>query len=144
MNNQTFPQFGNYVCHGDTITWSKEGFDFVARLEHDYSATPYDFECYAPKDLQRWKNDEWFFGGLILSVSRNGVELSEHAAGLWGIDCNFGKDNSYLSEVACELEHEALGVARAELAQLRGLLVEDDHGLTHADRAQFYGPSVRI
>jgi hypothetical protein len=142
---KTFPQFDNYVCHGDTITWSKEGFDFVARVEHDQDTKPTDCDCYDEADIDRWNNDEWFYCGLVVSVSRNGVELSEHAASLWGIDCNFGKDNSYLSEVAQELESEALDVARAELARLRGLLVEDDDcGLTHADRAQFYGPSVRI
>ena len=114
--------FNPYVCPGDTVNWSFEGFDFVARLECDYSATPYDFECYTPEDLQRWKNDEWFFGGIVLSVSRKGVELSDHAASLWGIDCNFSNDNSYLSEVAQELEHEALDVARVELTRIKAAL----------------------
>ena len=126
MNNQQIPNFSQYVCEGDTIEWSREGFDFVARIE-------------------RWNNDEWFYCGIVVSVFFKGVELSDHAASLWGIDCNFGDDNSYLSEVTKELEYEALDVARAEVARLRDVFAEeDDAGLTRADLSQFYGPSVRI
>ena len=47
--------------------------------------------------------------GVVVSVSRNGVTLDEHAAALWGVERNFpGTDNSYLSEVANELADEAL------------------------------------
>jgi hypothetical protein len=49
-------------------------------------------------------------------VSKNGVELDDNAAALWGIECNFPSrrknPNTYLSEVAQGLEGEAL--ARAE------------------------------
>jgi len=73
--------------------------------------------------VQRWKNDEWFYVGVVLSVSRNGVELSDHAASLWGVDCNFSDtSNAYLSEVAQELEAEALETARAEVARIRETL----------------------
>jgi hypothetical protein len=93
----TFPQFDNYACEGDRIEWTSEGFDFVARLE--------------------------FYVGVVLSVSRNGVELSDHAASLWGVDCNFSDtSNAYLSEVAQELEAEALETARAEVARIRQAL----------------------
>jgi hypothetical protein len=119
----TFPQFDAYVCAGDTITWKAEGFDLTARLEHDTDTKPTDFGCYAPEDVQRWRNDEWFYVGVVLSVSRNGVELSDHAASLWGIDCNFSDtSNAYLSEVAQELQAEALTTARAEAARIRQAL----------------------
>ena len=104
-------KFNSYVCIGDTIAWSCEGYDFVARLEYDYDA-----------DIERWNNDEWFYGGLILSVSRNGVQLSDHAASLWGLDCNFGDNNDYLSEMALELQGEALAVAYVERARIREAL----------------------
>ena len=124
MNQKTdFPQFPAYACQWDRIEWPAEGFDIVARLEYDTDSNPEDVECYSPEDVQRWKNDEWFYVGVVLSVSRNGVELSDHAASLWGIDCNFNNtSNTYLSEVAQELEAEALETARAEMARIREAL----------------------
>lgn len=122
MNRENFPQFDKYVCEGDTIEWTREGFDFVARVVYDTDTKPSDSECYAPEDVTRWKNDEWFYCGLVLLVFRNGVELSDHAASLWGIDCNFGPDNAYLAEVAQELEDEALETARAEVARIKQAL----------------------
>lgn len=121
MTNKTaFPQFDAYARQGDTISWTAEGFDLVARLEYDTDSNPEDVECYSPEDVQRWKNDDWFYVGVVLSVSRNGVELSDHATSLWGIDCNFNNtSNAYLSVVAQELQGEALEVARAELARMR-------------------------
>jgi hypothetical protein len=124
MTETTFPQFDGYVCEGDTITWKAEGFDLTATLERDDDTKPTDYECYSADDIQRWKDDEWFYGGLVVSVSINGVELSDHAASLWGIDCNFGDDNSYLAEVAKELEGEALTKARAEAVRMRAALEE--------------------
>jgi hypothetical protein len=118
----TFPQFDKYVCEGDTIEWTREGFDFVARVVYDHDTKPSDSECYAPEDVTRWENDEWFYCGIVLSVSLQGIELEPHAASLWGIDCNFGTDNAYLAEVAQELESEALDTARAEVARIRDIL----------------------
>ena len=119
----TFPQFDKYACEGDRIKWTREGFDFVARLQHDTDTKPTDFDCYDAEDVQRWRDDEWFYVGVVLSVSRNGVELSDHAASLWGIDCNFpDTSNAYLSEVAQELEAEALDTARAEVARIKQAL----------------------
>lgn len=124
MNQKTdFPQFSAYACQGDRIEWTAEGFDIVARLEYDTDTNPTDFDCYDTEDVQRWKNDEWFYVGVVLSVSRNGVELSDHAASLWGIDCNFSDtSNTYLSEVAQELEAEAIANARREVVRIREAL----------------------
>lgn len=120
MNQQTnFPQFPAYACEGDRIEWTREGFDLCARLVYDTDTKPTDFECYDTADIERWRADEWFYVGVVLSVSRNGVELSDHAASLWGVDCNFSDtSNTYLSEVAQELEAEALDTARAEVARM--------------------------
>ena len=94
-----------------------------ARLVYDTDTKPTDYDCYEHEDVQRWRNDEWFYVGVVLSVSRNGVELSNHAASLWGVDCNFSDtSNAYLSEVARELEPEALDTARAEVARIREAL----------------------
>lgn len=124
MNQKTdFPQFPAYACQGDRIEWTAEGFDIVARLEYDTDTRPEDSDCYDTEDIERWRNDEWFYVGVVLSVSRNGVELSDYAASLWGIECNFSDtSNAYLSEVAQELEAEALETARAEMARIREAL----------------------
>jgi hypothetical protein len=119
MNNPSFPKFDKYVCHGDTIKWSKEGFDFEARIEYDTESKPTDFDCYSKEDVIRWKNDEWFYCGIVISVSFKDIELSNHAASLWGIDCNFGKDNSYLSEVCQDLESESIAFAHSEIQKLK-------------------------
>ena len=125
MNREQFPQFNTYACTGDAITWKAEGFDLTATLEQDTDTKPTDYECYDEADIQRWRDDEWFYVGVVVSVSRNGVELSEHAASLWGIDCNFNDtSNAYLTEVAQELESEALDRARTEAARIRAALQE--------------------
>jgi hypothetical protein len=124
MTENTLPQFDTYVCAGDSITWQSEGFDLTARLEYDIDSKPTDCDCYSADDIRRWKADEWFYGGLVVSVSLNGVELSDHAASLWGIDCNFGDENSYLAEVAKELESEAIATAKTEAARILKALQE--------------------
>lgn len=122
MAQTKIPKFNRYVCPGDSVQWSIEGFDITAKIEFDDSTTPADFECYSKKQIAAWKNDEWFFCGIVIAVSRNGVELSDHAASLWGIDCNFPSrrknPNSYLSEVCEELQSEALETARKKQTRI--------------------------
>lgn len=127
--------FSGYCCVGDTISTEFDGFDIVARIVHDTDYGIDDDDCYNVDQSvtgcddeqfawllecrKRWQNDEWHYCGLVLSVSRNGVSLSDHAASLWGIKLNYpqrdGKiDNSYLNEVANELLDEAVKTAYAE------------------------------
>ncbi len=56
--------------------------------------------------MARWKNGDWIYVGVVLSVWVDDVCLDKHAASLWGVDANFGGDNSYLTEVANELLEE--------------------------------------
>ena len=78
------------------------------------AAAEHDFDV-----LRAWCADGWWYVGIVLSVSRNGVELSDHAASLWSVECNYpGSDNSYLTEVANELLSEALDEARKMLAKV--------------------------
>ncbi len=77
-------------------------------------AAAQDFET-----LRAWWADEWFYCGIVLSVSRSGVMLDDHAASLWGIEANHpGSDNAYLTEVAEELAEEARGAGREALSRL--------------------------
>lgn len=112
------PKFHRYVCGGDSVSWSVEGFDITARVEYDHDTRPTDFDCYDDAQIKAWRDDEWFYCGVVLAVSRNGVELTDHAASLWGIECNIDNDNDYLSELCAEIEPEALTVARIEVQRI--------------------------
>jgi hypothetical protein len=68
--------------------------------------------------MDGWRRGDWFYCGIVLSVSLDGVELAPHGASLWGIEANYpDTDNSYLTEVAGELLDEALAAARETLAR---------------------------
>jgi len=142
-------RFQSFVCEGDSIACETEGFEIVARIVRDdcpdapderqdgfwpseYIGDPgfigpgpnwrqrlAEARAKAEAIMKAWRNDEWFYCGVVLSVSREGVTLAEHAASLWGVEANYpGSDNSYLTEVANELLPEALAEARAALTRL--------------------------
>ena len=76
--------FSSYVCPGDSVMFEHGKFTFNVRLEYDDFSTPYEWECYSDSDITRWKNDDWFYGGLVVSVSYNGFHISDNIASLWG------------------------------------------------------------
>jgi len=116
MSKAKFPQFNSYACIGDSITWQKEGFDITATLHADTGSHVHDSECYSPIKIKQWFNDEWFFVGVVLSVLKNGVMVDEHASSLWGISCNYNKKlNRYLTEIAKELQSEAIETAKKRI-----------------------------
>lgn len=138
-------KFASYVCLGDKITGELEGYSFTARIAHDDTIDAPDkredgfwpslykgdagfigagngwrerfdkAQARAEAVMAAWKNNEWFYCGIILSVSFEGLELTDHAASLWGVEANYpDSDNSYLTEVANELASEALIAAKRE------------------------------
>lgn len=112
-------QFDKYVCVGDSIKIDvTDKVSIVARLEFDQDTRPDDFDCWDAKDVKRWKNEEWFYGGVVLSVEYDGQTVRDHVASLWGIDCNFGQDNAYLAEVANDLLAESTAEIRDILAEI--------------------------
>lgn len=114
-----FPQFNSYALEGDSITWESEGFTLTARLQYDTDTTPIDYECYSPLKIKQWKNDDWFYVGVIVSVSKNGVMLDDHAASLWGVDCNYNRtSNKHLATVAQDMENEAIEVGKLEVERM--------------------------
>ena len=78
-------KFDSYVCAGDSIQWEKDGFTVTATIEHDADASPDDCECYSPEDIKRWRDDEWFYCGLVLSVARAGMTIERTFQGAWRI-----------------------------------------------------------
>lgn len=135
-------RFDSYVCLGDKIICEVEGYTVTARIAYDDTPdrpdqrqdgfwpsliqtdagfigrdkTLDDFmpeRAKAQAIMDAWKADKWFYCGVILSVKIEDVELTDHAASLWGIEANYpDSKNEYLTEVANELLSEALDAAR--------------------------------
>lgn len=114
-----FPAFPLHTCPGDFRDVQHGPFTIRATIKPDYDSRPEDSEAYAENAVKSWAADEWQFVGVVLSVWVDEICLDDHAASLWGVECNFpGGDNLYLSECADDLLPEAL--ERAE--QLRATL----------------------
>ena len=118
-------QFNKFVCVGDSIDCESGPYTITARVEYDDTTTPMNYgseDCYFDTNdpehgarikaiIQSWENDEWFYCGIVLSVvhTQSGVVLNEHAASLWGIECNFPEgDNKFLACIANDLINEAI------------------------------------
>ena len=154
----TFSQkFDAYVCIGDTITCTVDGYTVTARISHDETTDAPDkrqdgfwpslypndagfigagngwrdrfdkAQAMAERVMAAWKSDEWYYCGVILSVSINGITLHRFAASLWGIEANYpDSDNAYLTEVANELLSEALETAKSERKRQCAILCETE------------------
>ena len=109
---------GDYVEYTPTEN-NPRGFTIRAIIAEDYGISPSDYDCYTEEQIEQWKLDNWFFCGVVLSVYKAGVCLTNNAASLWGIECNFpGTSNDYLLDVVKELENEALQEAESILQKL--------------------------
>jgi hypothetical protein len=98
-----------YACIGDTIRLGiSQDVDVIARIQFDQDTRPEHSEGYETRHIKQWERDEWFFVGIVLAIEVNGRLVKDHVGSLWGIDCNFGPDNNYLTEVANDLLSEHL------------------------------------
>ena len=117
-------KFNDYIIIGDFVEYTPtennpRGFVIRATISEDCDTTPFDYDCYTEEQIKQWKNDDWFFCGIVLSVYKAGVCVSDHAASLWGIECNFtNASNSRISDIVEELETEALQEAEIILQKL--------------------------
>ena len=117
-------KFNDYIIIGDYVEYTPtennpRGFVIRATVAEDYDSSPSDSECYTEEQVEQWELDNWFFCGVVLSVYKAGVCLSDHAASLWGVECNFpDASNSYVSEIVKELENEALQEGESILQKL--------------------------
>lgn len=126
MKNSKIPNFNSFVVVGDCVQWDHEGYSLTARVAYDDGTRIADFDCYSALKIKQWENDEWFFCGIVISVEKNDVLLSDHAASLWGIDCNYNKtSNKYLSEVCAGLQCEAISIAKKEEKRIIAALTGD-------------------
>ena len=148
-------KFDGFVCLGDSITCEVGVYTVTARIAHDDTPDRPDqrqdgfwpslykddagfigagngfrarfdkAQAKAQAIMDAWKNDEWFYCGIILSVKIEDVELTDHAASLWGIEANYpDSQNEYLSEVANELLGQAMLAAKFERERQAKILSE--------------------
>jgi hypothetical protein len=155
-NTQFTEEFRTYACEGDTITTEIDGFTITATIVRDDSGEkpedrdagfwpsknpkhagyvepeePEEYEtqlAQAQRIHKVWCNDDWFYCGIVLSVSHrvfvphhpfNDVLIARDAASLWGVGVNYpGCDNSHLTDTANELIDEALDYAKAAVEKL--------------------------
>ena len=117
-------KFDDYACVGDYIECQVDDFTVLATIHHDDSAHIDDRRninkgCNDEQQARAaWLNNEWCYCGIVLTVSKCGVELDDSHS-LWGVELNYpGADNSYLLEVANGLLTGALESARAKIAEL--------------------------
>lgn len=112
-------QFQRFVCEGDSIACTAQGFDITARIilddctdrpderqdgfwpSLDPNAAGYIGTGPRPKErlaaeqakadaiMKAWQADEWFYCGIVLCITRAGITLDDHAASLWGIETNY-------------------------------------------------------
>ena len=114
-------------------TWTAKSADFEAqsmdinvaiRAVYDKSRatmTPREYAAGAAlrdyRVLRAWCDDEWFYCGIVVTVSRNGIDLATES--LWGIECNYpDSGNAHLGETARELADEAIDIARENIKEL--------------------------
>lgn len=163
MENKFNAAFDRYACEGDSITAIIDGFTITATIHRDDCQDKPDqrddgfwpsmqpesagYLGTVPREeyekalaranavMDAWKKDEWFYCGIVLSVAREGVTLDDHAASLWGCECNYPKNpdaasalddypNNYLTETANELLDEALTSAKKIFTNLCAGYVE--------------------
>lgn len=149
--------FLSFVCIGDSIECEMDGYTVTASIAHDDTPDAPDerhdgfwpsldkdapgfigpgngwrerfakAQARADAVMQAWKDDEWFYCGVILAVKLDDIELTDHGASLWGIEANYpGSGNEHLTEVAGELLTEALDAAKGERARLCKALCADE------------------
>lgn len=143
--------FSDYACPGDRIVAKVGHLTLTAKIEHDSDTGRPDKELdgfwpsFDPENdgyigpnktrsdldaqtqhmqrvLDGWLNDDWFWCGIVIKVSCEGVMLDDSTS-LWSIDCNWPRedgstDNSYLLDVANDLAPEAIKNAERVLARL--------------------------
>ena len=116
--------FDNYAVLGDFISCElPDGFVARAVIHDDADTMPPD--NMPAEALAAWRNDEWFYCGVAVTVYKAGVQLTgefDHA--LWGIDCNLydqlseQETNWYLRVVANDLLPDALAAAKDKIQEL--------------------------
>lgn len=102
-----------------------DGFNVVAKMVADESDAP-NSETYSPDQIAAWKQDKWHFVGIIVTVSRAGVELGEDS--VYGLELGLpaghnplteGDIDTFAHEYGHDLVNNAMEEAEQKLRELR-------------------------
>lgn len=75
--------------------------------------------------LRAWCDDEWYWCGIVVTVTHTETDTELASESLWGNDANHPNgDNSYLTECATDLAESALVEARNRAKELASALLE--------------------
>jgi len=114
------PHFDSFACVGDYVEWTPKtnnphSLTLRVTIHQDHDTQPTDFDdCYSSKKIESWRNDDWFFCGIVISAYKGDTLIHKHASSLWGIDCNFNRrSNTFLATCCADLQDEALDAAHA-------------------------------
>lgn len=96
----------------------RDGFKLSAALFVDEDAKPGDYDCYTDKDVIAFLRDDWGFFGVVVTATREGVELG--SSSLWGIDGGQYPSGESADPWYCvdDIADEAIGEATAALGRL--------------------------
>ena len=118
------PKFDKHPLPGDSITWRNGGFTLTARIKFDDATKPGEVDCYSEEDIERWKNGDWCYVGIVVTAEYKGWLLEDPVASLWGLECGLTEDSGdYLSEIAAAMLVEELQVAKVAVNTLKAKLL---------------------
>lgn len=112
------------------------GFEVRAHLEPDLDASPEDYDCFDQADIDAWKNDQWEFVGVVVTASKEGIDLGTGYIGAVvhgqigekSVDAledepgfivnNVPDPDTFASGYGVGLVSDAIAAAKAKLAEL--------------------------
>lgn len=96
----------------------ENGYDLRLEIDHDPFAGLQDSECYTPKQVEAWKNDEWYFVTVEVIASKAGVDLGSGSYG--GIEYGYYTYTNDKDEIVSQSEITVKDVANYVGSELAG------------------------
>jgi hypothetical protein len=94
----------------------RAGFVFSSTQEFDRDTRPEKGECWSDQEIRDWKNDEWYFIILTVTVNFNGADIAERSLG--GIPSHYP---DHITAMKSELKAEATIDAVAFMKKARDM-----------------------
>lgn len=118
-------KFDSFVIEGETITCIVDDVTYTATIVHDSDSSIDDDDMHntdqsvtGTDDIKHatlmdnriaYLNNEWWYGGVVISAERRDGWKHDDIASVWGIECNYpSEQNEHLTEIANELLKEYL------------------------------------
>lgn len=98
---------------------SEDGFDLRLVIDHDPWGNITDFDGYTAKQVEAWKNDEWYFVNAEVIASRAGIDLGSgsYPSIEYGYYTYTDEQDNFLSAKVITIE-EVIEMVGPELAEV--------------------------